>query len=144
VKNLELVLSDFLKEIGRYEDIKLGDMIPDTYQATDADTVRLAGRLNERSLFNRTILVIYVVFLCVLFAIGIFIVFYFLKSPEKMNMVFGGTFLGLIVVNDRLFRIWREKTIIDVILTLIQGLPPMEAVKAIESIYWGRIRRPSK
>ncbi len=144
MKNLEFVLSDFLKQLGRIEDIKLGDKKSEPYQPSEADTKRLTEKLNDQSVFNRRILVIYLISICILYAIGIFMVFYFLDSPNKMGVVFGGSFLGLIVVNDRLYRTWREKTLIDVVLTLVKGLPPAEGVKAIESIYWARIRRTGK
>ena len=144
MKKLETILSTFLNDIGRIEDIKLGGKVNQLKHLSDDDTARLTGQLSGQSKFNRTILVIYIISLCVLYAIGIFMVFYFLDSPEKIGIVFGGSFLGLLAIGDRLYKIWREKTVTDVLLTLIQGLPPIEAVKAIESIYWAQISRSRK
>ncbi|MGH8548826.1 MAG: hypothetical protein ACRERU_09550 [Methylococcales bacterium] len=132
MKRLETSLTDFLRLLGRLDDIKLGADEHQVNQPTEEDITRLKTRVCENSKFNRTILILYIVSVCVLYVLGVFLVFHFIDSPDVIGVVFGGTFLSLIGVTERLYRVWREKTIIDVMLTIIDDLPPSEAIKSIE------------
>ena len=139
MERLKTVLANCLSQMGRLEDIKLGGTQHQPVSATAEDTARLLHSLNGEMRFNHKILILHIISLCLLYAVGIFLVFYFIDSPKAMGTIFGGSFLGIMVIVRRFYHIWREKTFIDLFLVLIEGLPPAEALKAVESIYWKRI-----
>ena len=90
---------------------------------------------------NKNIMIVYIAMLCIVFGIDVYLIFRFLNSPNAMGIIFGGTFLSLLTVIDRLRRIWKEKSIMEMILVLLDGLPKEQIATVIETLYWNGIRK---
>jgi cell division protein FtsW (lipid II flippase) len=89
-------------------------------------------------IFNKNMVWVVMAMFCILFFVGILLVFNFLHSPEKMALVFGGTFLSLVTVVTGLQKLWHEKTIIDLLLTLLPDITPAESIKLIEILSYSK------
>jgi hypothetical protein len=138
MKRLQSVFEGYLQKIGRLAPEDLGN---EPQSVTENDKKNIVEQLSKEFAFNQKIIVVYIVMLFLLFGVGIFIVLYYLNSPKAIGAVWGGTFLSLLGIVERLRRLWREKSIMDVTLSVIQDLPPEETVKMIELFYWSFIRQ---
>jgi hypothetical protein len=148
LKQLKEIYKDYLESIGRLdEEISLGPRT-DKKEVEDKSTIIrqsrfLSERLNNRFRFNNKIIIIAVVLLCILFAMGVILVFYYRDSPSVMGGVFGGTFLSLLSIIGWLHKLWKEKSMMDISLSILEGLPPEKALDCINTLYW-MLRSPSK
>ena len=139
MKNLKSIFEKYLERTDRLKDLKLGES--DSRVIASEDNKFLAQLLEKQSIFNKNIIIVYIVMLCLLFSIGVYLVFRFIDSPNTMGIIFGGTFLSLLAIVDRLRKIWKEKSIMDMILILIDGLPKEQIAAVIETLYWNDIRK---
>jgi len=146
MKRLRSAYEQYLTRIERLNKIQLGTDAnkKKSRPITEEDNQYFIKLLDKQLKFNLNIVIIYITMLCVLFGIGVFLVFYYLNSPRVIGLIFGGTFFSLLTVIEKLRRLWHEKSIIDISLTVIQELPPKETAKVIEILYWNSIRKPNK
>jgi uncharacterized protein with PQ loop repeat len=141
---LKEIYKHYLQRIGRLdEEVCLGPRM-DKKVVEDKDTViqqsrLLSETLNNRFRFNNKIIIIAVVLLCILFAVGVILVFYYRDSPSVMGGVFGGTFLSLLSIISRLHKLWKEKNLMDITIGMLEGLPPEKAAEFISTIYWKQV-----
>lgn len=144
MKHLKSIYEDYLKSIDKFdEDIRLGRKVK-TRKKADKDIAAviegksqlLTQRLNERFKFNNRIVILAVVLLCLIFGIGVFLIFYYRDSPATMGGVFGGTFLSLLSIIRWLHKLWQEKSVMDMSLSVLEGLAPKQAAEFISTIYW--------
>ncbi len=148
MKQLKEIYKDYLKRIGRLdEEVCLGPRT-DKKDVKDKGTIIrqsrfLSERLNNRFRFNNKIIILAVVLLCILFAVGVILVFYYRDSPSVMGGIFGGTFLSLLSIIGWLHKLWKEKSLMDISLSILEGLPPEKASDCISTLYW-ILRSPSK
>lgn len=141
MKQLKELYEEYLKGIGKFDEaIALGAR---GGQAETKDNVQLGEqsrmltkRLNQRFRFNNGIILLAIVLLCILFSIGIFLVFYHRNSPSVMGGVFGGTFLALLSIIGWLHKLWKEKSLMDISLWVLEGLPPEKSAECINILYW--------
>ena len=148
MKQLKEIYKDYLESIGRLdEEICLGPRL-DKKEVEDKSTLIrqsrfLSERLNNRFRFNNKLIIIAVVLLCILFAAGVILVFYYRDSPSVMGGVFGGTFLSLLSIIGWLHKLWKEKSLMDISLSILESLPPEKASDCINTLYW-TLRSPSQ
>jgi hypothetical protein len=140
LKQLKKIYGEYLKKVGKLdEDIRLGKS--KTRDAEDKAVITqqnqlLTERLKNRFITNDRIIAIAILMLCVIFGIGVFLVFYYRHTPSAMGGVFGGTFLSLLAIIRWLFKLWREKSYMDITLGILEGLTPRQAAEFISNIYW--------
>lgn len=113
-------------------------------KVTEKEGNLLKDNLTAQMKFNNNIVVISIVLLCIIFLTGIFFVFYYRNSPSTIGVVFGGTFLSLLAIVTRLRKIWLEKSLMDVSLSVINDLPPEDAAKFIQTIYYNMLEDKKK
>nr|VFK32299.1 MAG: hypothetical protein BECKMB1821G_GA0114241_11076 [Candidatus Kentron sp. MB]VFK35282.1 MAG: hypothetical protein BECKMB1821I_GA0114274_11096 [Candidatus Kentron sp. MB]VFK77181.1 MAG: hypothetical protein BECKMB1821H_GA0114242_11076 [Candidatus Kentron sp. MB] len=142
MKRLEKTLNEFLNKMGHSGGVPLGGKKKPNAQPSDKDAKDLLERLRKDAKFTNRILILYIAALCIMYATGVFLIFYLTDSPHPQVVAgtIGGISFGLMAVIERLHGMWQEKARLDVIMTLLQGLPATEAVSAIASIYWGIFR----
>jgi hypothetical protein len=131
------------------EDIRLGGS-DDVKEVDDKDSEKISHHsgllmesLNKRYRFNTSVIVIAIILLCILFGIGVTLIFYYRDLPSAMGAVFGGTFLSLLSIIHWLYKLWREKSFMDISLGILEGLPPEKAAEFISTLYW-KLRGESK
>jgi len=150
VSKLTTIFEDYLKDIEQFDEkVILGSTdralqvkestpgySPKRADSFDKRTKSLEERLKDRFKFNNGIILLAIIILCMIFAIGVFFVFYYRNSPAALGGVFGGTFLSLLSIISWLHKLWREKSIMDMTLSVIEGLPAREAAKFINTMAW--------
>ena len=139
MKQVQSIYKKYLKRIGRIQEISLGAYEPQTI--TREDNQFFTKLLEKQLNFNRNVIIVYISMLCVLFGIGVLLIFYHLNSPEKIGLIFGGTFLSLLTIIEKLRRLWRDKSIMDITLNIAQGLPPEQTAQVIEALYFNSVRK---
>ena len=130
---------NYLSRMNRLQEVNLGSS-DKPHSVTEEDNQFLSSLLQKELNFNRKLVLIFVTMLLVLFGMGLFLTIYFIHSPKTIGIVFGGTFLSLLAIIEKLHRLWEEKSKMDITLSLAQNLPPAETVKVIETLYWNMIR----
>ena len=104
----------------------------------------LKNNILKQIKFNNNIVVISILLLCIIFGLGIFFAIYYRDSPTTIGVIFGGTFLSLLVIVSRLRKIWLEKSLMDVSLSIIEGLSPQDASKFIQTIYFSMLENDKR
>ena len=142
MNHLRSAFEKHLSRLNRLGVVMLGeDKEEDIQSITLEDNQLFIQNINAQQKFNNRILIIYITLICILFAVGIFLVFHNLNSPDRIGIIFGGTFLSLLGVIERLRRLWREKSFADITLIVLKELPPKESLRVIEILYWNSIRK---
>lgn len=150
MEKLTTIFEDYLKSIEQFDDkVILGSSdraiqvkestpgyFPDGPGSLERKTKSLEERLGERFKFNNGIILLAIIILCMIFVMGVFFVFYYRDSPVALGGIFGGTFLSLLSIISWLHKLWREKSVMDMTLSVIEGLPAREAAKFINTMAW--------
>ncbi|MBK9949656.1 MAG: hypothetical protein IPP12_21105 [Nitrospira sp.] len=131
---LHTILEKFLKDAGSLKSPQLGDEVPLRNQ--EVDKVAFIEVLSKERGFNRGIIIALVGLHVVLFVVGIGFAAYYRDSPPTIGVILGGSILSLLAITKSLQQVWREKTIMDVLLTSVPNLSGESIVKIIESIYY--------
>jgi hypothetical protein len=105
-------------------------------EVTSADNAALAERLQQSLRFNDRMIVVAVALLCVLFFLGAALTIYHRDAPKTISMIFGGAFLSLLLVIGWIRQLWWDKTVIDILIPLLNELSPEDASKAITTLYY--------
>jgi uncharacterized protein YqhQ len=131
----------YLKGIGKLEEAIVLGSPGDQKGLKSSDEIDRQSRiltesLDKRFKFNNNIIILAILLLCILFAIGVFLVFFYRNSPSVMGGVFGGTFLALLSIIKWLHKLWKEKSLMDISLCILEGLPPEKAAESISTLYW--------
>jgi hypothetical protein len=141
MRSVRSTIEHLLASTGRLSPIKLGEQRAEEEQGLAEQVERgtrvLVGNLrSNRSTISHWILVIYVVLS--LLAVGWLV---FLSSTRDDDvLVRAGVIASLVGVIEGLRRMWIQKTLIDALLAIVEGLPPPEGIKAVESFYWNTFR----
>ena len=130
-----LVFREYLKKIGRPE-LRLGDC--KVTPATEQDSQFLTERLKAESKFNNMMVIILIVMFSILFGVGVCLVFYFLKSPRIIMVLFGGEFLSFLWITQGLHKLWYERATMSLTIEIVSNLPPEQAVKIVEILYYSK------
>jgi hypothetical protein len=140
MSRLNNILEDTLKEIGVIKPQTLGSnkrLSPekdDVKFSVEAKN-RLLLRLEKEGKFNNKMIVVMFISHFLVFALAVFLVIYFLKTPEVIVYLFGGSIFSIMVINYSLIHIWKAKIANDNLRTILPDLPPNQAVELIKNIY---------
>jgi hypothetical protein len=148
LKQLMKIYEDYLDGIGKLDKKIYMGRGKDTKPVEDKEILKqeshiLSKRLSKRFKFNDNIIRIAIVLLCLLFAIGVTLIFYYRDLPHVMGGVFSGTFLLLYIIIRWLHKLWEEKSHMDFVLVIFDGLPPEKAAEFLINHYW-KLRSSSK
>jgi hypothetical protein len=139
MKRLQSVYDDYLKRIERLAEVQLG--APKARAVAEADSRFFRELLDRRVKSSQRLVMLCIILLFVLFGAGVAVMLYYLNSPSGVGISLGVTFFSLLSVVEKLRRIWHEKTLMEVTLTVLREMPPPEAAKFIETLYWSAIRK---
>jgi len=137
MKRLETIFEDYLRLIGQQEGPDLGEK---PKEVTAAANQHFAALLDEHLKFNKGIIVVAVALLCILFGVGMFLVYTLRTSPKGIVTISGGSFLSFLLVIRWLRRLWIEKSMIDVMIFVARDMPPKEAAKFLTGFYFKMLR----
>lgn len=139
MKHIKKIFEDYLNRIGELKPVQLGD--DDKRIVTEKDSAFLETQINGQRNFNNTIIIVAMVVLCVIFLVGVALVIKYIDHIEKINIVFGGTFLSLLSIVYWLRKLWLEKSVLDISMGIIQNMPPEKAADYISTLYWRMINK---
>src|SRR5262249_55820925 len=125
MKRLQSALEDYLRLIEQQEGAHLGEKAK--REETASDNEHFVTWLDETLKFNKAIIVVAIVLLCILFGMGMFLVYTLRASPRGIVIVSGGSFLSFLVVIRWLRQLWIEKSMMDISMYAAREMPPKEA-----------------
>lgn len=138
--NITNIYEKFLKENHRFEKIKAGGsegVIP----ATETSKSQLINNLLIQNKFNNILILVIMAMFIVIFGIGIYFSLYYRNDPKTMGVVFGGSFLSLLVIIRGLQNLWKQKSTMDMLLTIVPNMTPDKAVEIIEMLYYANKKK---
>ena len=131
------ILSEYLSRVAGLESVPLG---PGRNSKAGSEiqekTQHLLERLERTRKFNDKLAIGLIAMFVALFLTGVWLVIQFLNNPAMLRTLLGGNLLSLGGVIYGLRLVWREKTFIDLLLTIIPEVEPAEALKVIQAIYF--------
>jgi len=133
MKRLEAIFEEYLRLIEQQEGGKLGEKLK---EVTVANNQYFAALLDEHLKFNKSIIVVAVALLCILFSVGMFLVYTLRTSPKGIIAISGGNFLSFLLVIRWLRRLWIEKSMVDVMIFVARDMSPYEAAKFLTKFYF--------
>lgn len=139
MKRVKTAYRQYLQRIERLDEINLGRKKTEKKKSrpvTRVDNQLFEKLLQEQLKLNQWMVILFVIMLCIIFCGGLFLAFYFINSPGKLGGFSGITLLSLLVIVERLQRLWKEKSLMDITLLMVRELPAEEMVKVVETIYW--------
>lgn len=139
MKRVKVLYKNYLQHLNRIDDIPLGECKLE--EITKKDHQLLSQLLAKSLKSNRILIITYFLLICILLTILIVLIFLCIDSSGKLPYILGGTCLSAIAVLERLKKLWQEKILIDMTLTLSKELSPKETVRAIEALYWGNFMK---
>ena len=143
MKKLKSIYQAFLEDTNLLELEKLGSDERNV-EIHKSASLNLKSNILKQSKLNNNILIVSIVLLCIIFGLGIFFAVYYRDNPTTIGVIFGGTFLSLLAIVSRLRRIWLENILMDVSINVIEDLPPQDAAKFIQTIYYNMLRNEKK
>lgn len=133
MSKLKGILEDTLEEIGAIKPPTLGrDNIRFSKETKD----KLLLRLEEEAKFNNKMIVAIIILHFLLFALAVFLVYYFLEKPEVIVYLFGGSIFSMMIIMYSLIKLWKAKIANDNLRTILPNLPPEQAVEVLKSVYF--------
>jgi len=141
MNKITALVEDFLKDTKQLDLKKLGG---EEGEITQEQISSFTESLKKSERFNKNIILLAIVLLCIIFGIGVFFIFYFRNEPKTIGILFGGTFLSLIPIITQLRKLWLNKSLMDLSINVIQNLPPKEAAKFMETLYWNMLNTKAK
>lgn len=133
MNRLEKILEDTLEEIGAIKPPTLGrNNVTFSLEAKN----RLMLRLEKEAEFNNKMIIAMFILHFLVFLLAVFLVIYFLKTPDIIVTLFGGSIFVIMVINYSLIRIWKAKIANDNLQTILPDLPPEQAVELLKNIYF--------
>lgn len=134
MKKLQSAFEEYLNLIGQQGGSDLGGETRP--EVTAHDNERFAGLLDEHLKFNKGLIVVAVTLLCVLFVMGMFLVYTLRASPRSIVIISGGSFLSFLIIIRWLRQLWIEKSMMDILLYAARDMPPKEAAKFLTGFYF--------
>ena len=131
------ILQDHLRRAGVLEPIKLGKA-DRAITATAEDQQVLFTRLLRQGKFNNRMVIAVTVLHFALFVLAIALVYYYRESFNVVAAILGGSVLSLLAITRSLTGLWREKWMIDILVSLLPNLTPEQALTFVRSIYYSR------
>lgn len=132
--NLRLIFKDYLKEAGFLKFEKLGTGAPPI--VTLSQNTVLKNKLTSQLKSNKTYVLLTIIPFCCLFLVGLIIALYMGDNALILGIIFFSLLIFSLSFLYYLRRCWLEKSMLDVSLSIMDDLPPEEAAKFIQVIYW--------
>ena len=139
MKKTRALFEEYLRRINCLAPVGLGSNAKASISQEDND--RFVRRLEGELRFDRHLVLLYVSMLCLVFILAIVLFFYYLDSVEKVATAFGGSFLGIVLIVEKLRRLWWQRSVLNITLLLVKDLPPQESVRVVQTLYWRMLHK---
>ena len=135
----EKQLESYLRGAGSLEAAVLGEPARQRMPSQEQNEEFVMNLGQSFHLRNSLVILIALMYLA-LFAAGLWLVFVLRGNPGVIPAVLGGNVLSLAAIMYWLTRLWRDKTYLDVVTDVVRGLPPREAVRVLQTLFYGSRR----
>jgi len=143
LKKLKVIFRNYLKNIGELPDdeLLLGTTEHRFKEVEQAEEVLisqfqlLAKALNKQIKSNSASIVILIVSSCLLFAIGLYLNFYYHHQPQVMAVFLGVAFLAILSIIKWLHQLWHERSTIGISMKMLGSISPKDAAEFILALY---------
>lgn len=140
MKKVNSLIDDYLANFPEITKAKKLGEPKKTKQELDLALIRqqnrtLSRKLMERRISNRTIIIIAIIIVLLLVLIAILIGYFAYRSGEAFNIVLAliCTFFPMLGNIKWLGNRWKEDTVLLVMVEMLEGMKPEEAVKFIDA-----------
>lgn len=138
MRKLSTIFSEYLGP----EAVKAGGRRAPATETTIGTTIRQKDRLVQnlmtQSRYNTYLVFMMSAMLLALFVVCLYFAIHFRNDPQRLKLTIGGSLLGLLAITQLLFSIWKEKSKMDLLITLIPEITPQEAKEVVEILYYKR------
>jgi preprotein translocase subunit SecG len=138
MKRLKSVVEEYLKDIGRLEDIKLGPS--KQRMVTISDNRKLENAISQAAKLNLYMVAVAFVMMCVLFVVAVFLLY---QHRSNIGVSLGGGSVAFAASFGAVFWLHRltvENTLIQVSLSILIEMPPEQAADILSLLYWGHLK----
>ena len=142
--SLQQSLASYLARLGRLDEEPLGPRKRNPRPATPEDNAFLAASLRTAKKSQNRLFTICIAVLCVIFALQIGILIVSVLAKNRVGGAIGGGMLVFWPIVWWLRRLWMDSMILDLARDVLNELPPEQAVKMIEILYWGSLMSKGK
>jgi hypothetical protein len=138
---VQTILHDYLSQAGALKPIKLGKS-DRAITVTEEERQALFGRLLQQTRFNNGMVIAVTVLHFALFVLAIWLVYYYRESFNAVVAILGGSVLSLLAITRSLTGLWREKWMLDILVSSLPNLTPEQSLTFVKSFYYsGRSSR---
>lgn len=135
------ILHDYLREAGALNRITLGGAAR-AVTLTEKDRRALFERLQKQTTFNNRLVVAVTVLHFALFVLAIWLVYYYRDSFNIVAAILGGSVLSLLAITRSMTGLWREKWMLDILVSSLPNLTPEQVLTLLRSFYYWRQQPP--
>lgn len=142
--SIKEIVAVHLRAMGRLATVQLGEQPAIRDESLEEKTTAACNKMQRGLRARRSRASRWLFAICVVLAVGAAI-WMFLLSATCANdaWIKGGVLVALVALIEGLRRLWVQKVVLDAFLSLLDGLPPREAARALESLYFGVFQRKS-
>jgi hypothetical protein len=134
---VQTILGDFLRGAGALKPVRLGES-ERAITVTEEERQALFARLQKQSVFNNRIVIAVTVIHFALFVLAIGLVYYYRESFNAVIAILGGSVLSLLAITKSLTGLWREKWMIDILVSTLPNLTPDQALAFVKTLYYSQ------
>ena len=132
---LHKVLEEILVEAGALRPVEMGPP-PAEGLATPDVKERLVEALPPRARLNERLLKLVIALHLISFLAPLLLVYFLRNSLAAVALILSVTVPFLLGITRLLSELWRTKEAVDMLITILPGLPPELAVKAVKDVYY--------
>lgn len=134
---VQTILHDYLHRAGALKPIKLGTA-DRAITVTDEQRQALFERLLKQTGFNNGMVIAVTVLHFALFVLAIWLVYYYRESFNIVAAILGGSVLSLLAITRSLTGLWREKWMLDILISTLPNLTPEQSLTFVKSLYYSQ------
>jgi hypothetical protein len=135
VTRARTIFHAYLKQVGQLQPVKLGEKAA-LGHPTEEDNRALEERIVSASRSTRSMIGVMTGMLIVVFALGIFLILSAAGSIGAVASLSAGTLWILLVIVERLRRLWIERSVLDLAWASVREWPPENVLALVEILYW--------
>jgi len=132
---VQKILHDYLRETGTLERVTMGGSNR-AVTVTEKERRALFQRLLKQTGFNNGMVIAVTVLHFALFILAICLVYYYRESFNVVAAILGGSVLSLLAITKSLTGLWREKWMLDILVSTLPNLTPDQALTFVKSFYY--------
>lgn len=137
MNNTLSILEDSLNEWGALKPIKLGGERKAIVLSAENKQM-FVDRLIKQDKLNNLLLFSIALLYFAIFGLALVLVYYYRTSSSTVLSILGGSVASLLPITWGLKSLWKEKSLLDILITVLPNMSPEEAVNLIKVYYFSK------